>query len=260
VKHFIFYTKNFILITALVFSIKVKSQTGDTSPNDVQESFHESFNSTGNKIAGATGSASYSVGQVLYTYIGPSANNAAQGVQNGYLDQTMWNGSNWDKGAPTSSTDAFISGNYNETTNINASSLTVDSNALSTIPTGFNVNLNDALKVNSGSFTLKNNANLIQTFESINSGNITVERESSSLLRLDYTLWSSPVKNETAFLQAFSPSTSTNRFYNYNTSTNLYNVITAPTTTPFALGQGYLIRMPNDASVSYTHLTLPTKP
>ncbi|HRA71383.1 MAG TPA: T9SS sorting signal type C domain-containing protein [Flavobacterium sp.] len=164
------------------------------------------------------------------------------------ISTTTWNGSTWDNGAPTSTTSAIISGNYNVSEDINACSLTVNNNAVVTIPSGYNVTLNGAITVDSGSFTLNDIANLIQLTDVANSGNITVNRNSAALLRLDYTLWSSPVTNDSLYLQAFSPATNTNRFYNYSTLTNLYTAIASPSTTKFGLGQGYLIRMPNDAS------------
>ncbi|HRN98337.1 MAG TPA: hypothetical protein PLA69_03325, partial [Flavobacterium sp.] len=42
------------------------------------------------------------------------------------------------------------------------------------------------------------------------------------------------------------------RFYNYNTTTNLYNSVPSISTAQFAQGAGYLIRMPNN------HPTTPT--
>jgi len=169
------------------------------------------------------------------------------------IETTTWNGSSWSNGAPTSVKTAIITGNYSQSANIDACSLTVNNNAVVSIPAGYNVTLNGAITVSSGSFTLNNNANLIQTSNVANSGNIIVKRNSSALMRLDYTAWSSPVTNNTGlFLQSFSPATSSNRFYNYSTSTNLYTAIASPATTNFALGKGYLIRMPND------HPTTPT--
>jgi len=169
------------------------------------------------------------------------------------ISSTTWNGSSWSNSAPTSTSSAIIAGNYSQSANINACSLTVNNNAVVTIPSGFNVTLNGAITVSSGSFTLENNANLIQTSNVANSGNIIVKRNSSALMRLDYTAWSSPVTNNASlFLQSFSPATSANRFYNYDTTTNLFTAIASPSTTNFALGKGYLIRMPND------HPTTPT--
>jgi hypothetical protein len=112
---------------------------------------------------------------------------------------------------------------------------------------------------NNGTMTLANNASLIQAgTTNTNTGNITVNRNSSPLLLLDYTLWSSPVAGQS--LTAFSPLTSQNpsRFYTFDTTFNTGGVngafkeIANPSlaTTNFAAGAGYLIRMPNTASVS----------
>lgn len=159
---------------------------------------------------------------------------------------TTWSGTAWSDGAPTTGDyAAVITNNYNESASINACSLTIDSGAVVTIPSGTNVTLNAPVIVElGGSFTLSNNANLIQTNKnSINSGEITVLRNSNPLFRLDYTLWSSPVSG-TQTLGGFSPLTTADRFYSYNSATNLYNA-KAPETL-FAKGNGYLIRMPNE--------------
>ncbi|WP_294818585.1 YDG domain-containing protein [uncultured Flavobacterium sp.] len=97
-----------------------------------------------------------------------------------------------------------------------------------------------------GQITIENNANLLQTSNAtnINSGNVTVQRNSAPMWRLDYALWSSPVANET--LIGFSPETLTNRFYTYDP---LEDNFTATTTNsgniPFGKGTGYLIRVAN---------------
>ena len=158
---------------------------------------------------------------------------------------TTWNGISWDNGTPTTGTyAAIIAGNYSQLANISACSLTITNNAVVTIPSGYNVTLNAPLKVEAGSsFTLNNKANLVQTNKnSINEGAINVNRDSSPLFRLDYTMWSSPVSG-TQTLGGFSPLTDTNRFYEYNAATDLYNAVSS--TDPFGLAKGYLIRMPN---------------
>ena len=103
---------------------------------------------------------------------------------------------------------------------------------------------------NSGAMTLANNSNLIQGGSiNANTGNINVNRNSNALKQLDYTMWSSPVANQN--LLAFSPKTTTTRFYKYNGTTNVYNAVD-PSITSFADGTGYLIRMPNtDPTVGY---------
>lgn len=163
---------------------------------------------------------------------------------------TTWNGSVWSNGSPTSTTEAIISGNYSAASNINACKLTVNNNAIVVIPAGYNVTLNGILTVSSGSFTLDNNANLVQSSNEVNIGSIFIKRQTNSLKHLDYTLWSSPVLNQN--LLAFSPATLTSRFYTYNTTTNLYNLVSSPSTTNFVKANGYLIRIPNNHPTTAT--------
>ncbi len=196
---------------------------------------------------------SFFVDEVKLTEFGP----------NGYCDDTTtWvstleypNGT-WTNGKPVYGSNAIISHNFtsdfgNTTDNtITACALTVNNGAIVTIEDGFNVKLNGAIKVNSGTFTLNNNASLIQnSTEFPNVGNIVVKRNSNELMRLDYTMWSSPVEAQN--LLTFSPYTLTNRFYTYNPNTNIYEVIN-PSSSNFADANGYLIRMPNN------HPTVPT--
>jgi hypothetical protein len=169
------------------------------------------------------------------------------------IKTTTWDGTAWDNGAPDSTTAAVISGNYTSSSDFNACTLIVNNNAVVIIPTGFDVTLNGALTVSSGSFTLQNAANLLQTTSAANSGNIIVRRNSSAIRRQDYTLWSSPVANQN--MLAFSPATvvtPTSRFYQYNSSINLYNSIVSPSGVTFNNAQGYLIRVANN------HPTWPT--
>ena len=123
--------------------------------------------------------------------------------------------------------------------------LTIDSGATLTVTAPI-LTVTEAI-TNNGTMTLTNNSNLLQGSTFNNTGNINVNRNSSLLSRLDYTIWSSPVTNASQFLTTFSPETSLNRFYNYNQTTNLYNALATPATTPFATATGYLIRMPNTA-------------
>ncbi|MDD5150624.1 MAG: T9SS sorting signal type C domain-containing protein [Flavobacterium sp.] len=175
---------------------------------------------------------------------------------------TTWtsaSGGSWSNGIPTTGTyAAIIAFDYSEAANINACSLTVNTNANVTIPSGYNVTLNAPLIVETGSsFTLSNNSNLVQTNKnSVNSGAIKVNRNSNPLYRLDYTMWSSPVAGQN--LLAFSPLTSviasppSSRFYTYDSATDLYNTVVNPSVTSFSIGSGYLIRMPNtDPTAGY---------
>lgn len=186
---------------------------------------------------------------ILVNTINPNGGIWKKDLAANFCTLTTWNGA-WSPAAPTATTSAVIEAPYNVAADITACSLTIKNNSTVTIPSGNNVNLNGALTVTAGSsFTLSNNANLVQTnTNSTNSGAINVNRESNPLFRLDFTLWSSPVTGIQT-LANFSPLTSTNRFYTYSPSANQYTLVSSAI--PFAKGTGYLIRMPNEGTVNY---------
>ncbi|HSD13482.1 MAG TPA: T9SS sorting signal type C domain-containing protein [Flavobacterium sp.] len=171
----------------------------------------------------------------------------ASNVWTGSVDNQWGTTGNWSCGTlPTANTDVIINSGAVVVSGINALANTLSLNGTSTLTvnSGNNITVTNAVTVGSGAnMTLQNNANLIQINNVANSGSIVVNRESSSLMRLDYTLWSSPVASQN--LLAFSPLTVTNRFYVYNSVTNLYSAVT-PSSTNFQLGKGYLIRMPDN--------------
>lgn len=160
--------------------------------------------------------------------------------------KTTWNGTEWSNGLPDLSTTIYITGNYSLAQDLNGCTMEVSSNAVVSIPSGFNVTLNGELKVLSGSFTLQNNANLVQLTDVQNTGNITVKRVTSPLYLLDYTMWSSPVTG-TQTLKSFSPETVNNRFYVWSTAVNGFQANTSglinPLTDTFARATGYLVRV-----------------
>ena len=160
---------------------------------------------------------------------------------------TTWNGSAWNNSAPTSTTAAIIAGNYTSATNgggFSACTLTVSSGTV-IISSGDNTTLEGALTVSSGSFTLENNANLIQNTDAANSGSIVIKRNTAALMRQDYVMWSAPVAGQQ--LQAFSPQTFSNRFYAFDGSLGSAGQYVATAATGnFSSGTGYLIRMPNN--------------
>ena len=161
----------------------------------------------------------------------------------------VWNGTQWTAGSPPTIIDeAVIEGDYNtgEDGIFTASILTLNTGGTMVISSGDNLTINTSVVNNEsvGSFIIENNANLIQIEDSnTNSGGIRVIKSSSPLYRLDYTIWSSPVSGQNLF--TFSPETLTNRFYDYDESTDLYSAID-PALNDFEPGYGYLIRMPNN--------------
>jgi hypothetical protein len=162
---------------------------------------------------------------------------------------TTWT-TTWSNGAPSATVEAIIDGSYSTTTNgsFTAKKLTINTGKSLTINSGTTVTVQNEV-ISNGTTVVENNANLIQVLGTTNTniGNITINRNSSPLLRLDYTLWSSPVAGQN--LASFSPLTSQSpsRFYTYDTANNQYSNTFDPTTTNFTAGTGYLIRVPNTA-------------
>lgn len=170
---------------------------------------------------------------------------------------TTWDGTIWSNGLPNATTAIVIEGNYNTDTDLFGCTLTVNNNAEVIIPAGRNVTLNGFINVQSGSFTLENNANLVQITDAVNTGNIIVSKQSSLVHYLDYTLWSSPVTGLQT-VKEFSPGTLNERFYIYNTLLSAYSNFKSlsqqgpsgfnPTISTFVNAKGYLIRMPDGLS------------
>jgi len=126
-----------------------------------------------------------------------------------------------------------------------ACSIQVTNNANVFIPSGLDVTLNGRITVTSGSFTLDDNAHLVQITDVENIGQITVIQNSSELYRNDYTVWSSPVAGQN--LYDFSPATQNTRFYTFGINGDGLEdyLVQDPFSTNFATARGYLIRMPN---------------
>ena len=166
------------------------------------------------------------------------------------ISTTTYDGTSWSNGDPDSSKLAIFTGNYTIAADLTACSLRVTNNAVVTVNSTYNVNLNGAITVDSGSsFTMNNNTNLLQSDASaVNTGNIIVKRNTSTIVRLDHTLWSSPVTGQNLF--SFSPNTLVNRFYVYNTATNSYVTTGLSNTSLFTPAKGFAVRAPNNQSAT----------
>ncbi|MDK2770829.1 MAG: choice-of-anchor D domain-containing protein [Flavobacterium sp.] len=160
---------------------------------------------------------------------------------------TTWNGSSWSNGSPSLTKAVVFIGNYSSTASILACNVLITNNAQVTFNSGHTLIIDNEITVDTGSLlTIENNSALRQVNDNaVNYGNIIVKRYSAPMIRLDYTAWGSPVENQQ--LQAFSPNTLSNRFYEY-----LYTGTTTATafqsvnpTTNFEVGKGYLIRVDN---------------
>lgn len=174
-------------------------------------------------------------------------------------DLTNWNGVAWSNGLPDENKKVIINGDFTLNSDLEACELEVTGNGSLTIPDGFNFTVNGII-VNhaaTGDFIVSNNANLIQTENVNNMGSITVQRNSQNMIRLDYTLWASPVTDQNLF--GFSPNT-VNGVTNYNGSAGRIYIYDGPNgyvnPDPFTAdavfenGTGYLFRSPNNWSAT----------
>ena len=156
---------------------------------------------------------------------------------------------------PTIDDDAIVEGDLviDNTLDLQAKNFTISTDGSVTIQDGGSLTLSGKLTNNATAtdFVVESGGNLVQNTDYTaddNEGAITVQRNSQDIVRLDYTMWSSPVKNQQ--LQEFSPTTLPNRIYTYETNStaegnHAYTVVT-DATADFTQGKGYLFRAPND--------------
>ncbi|WP_347066075.1 M14 family zinc carboxypeptidase [Flavobacterium sp. WV_118_3] len=195
------------------------------------------------------GTATVSVINTCNNFVTPTTNFTIQGVP--CATSTTWNGSSWSNNAPNNDVHAIINGNFTSSANLEACSLTINGTAVVTIQSGHNFIINREVAVApTANLIIQNNANLVQVENATNTGNSNVYRNSSPMIRLDYTNWASPVAAQN--LLAFSPQTLTNRFYIYNPLNGpigAYETIN-PSANSFTAAKGYLIRTPNNWSAT----------
>ena len=186
---------------------------------------------------GVTFTATFNTNMTGGYAIGPKT-----GIVCGDLTST-WNGTAWSNGAPSKVTAVTFTGNYSSTADLDACSATINTGVNVTFNAGHTFVVGNAVTANgTGTLTINNNAALRQVNAVVNTGSSIVKRNSAGMVKLDYTAWSSPVSGQQ--LQAFSPSTLSNRFYEYlytgTTTPTAYQSVTA--TTNFVAGKGYMIR------------------
>ncbi|MCW4470277.1 YDG domain-containing protein [Flavobacterium sp. MFBS3-15] len=191
---------------------------------------------------------------------GSVAFNAAANYWEGDVDNDWFNAENWSCGVVPSET--IAASIMNGTTQIasgqtaSAETLTISGTGHLIVETGSNLFVTNAVTVvndideegiiTGGQLTIQNNANLIQENDgpNINSGFVTVEKNSAPMWRLDYAMWAAPVSGET--LIDFSPHTLANRFYRYNPLTDGYTTSGMNEgNVEFDKGRSYLIRASN---------------
>jgi len=155
-----------------------------------------------------------------------------------------WNGSSWDNGTPSSSTDAVIAGNYNVSTSFTANNLTVNTGNTLTITNGTTVTATNV--TNNGSIVVDDGGNFIQSAGGTyaNSGNFTVNKNTTSVAN-KYVFWASPIVSQ----NMYGIHTSVPQYVmTYDTTTDYYSTLSNPaTSTP---GVGYSVKMPTASAVA----------
>ncbi len=160
---------------------------------------------------------------------------------------------------PNATNDPIVMGtNYNAL----AKSLVLLVNAsLEVSPTNA-ITINDGLNVHTtASFTVRNNASLVQISNAVNIGKVTIERITQPMYRFDFTYWGSPVTAASNFtLGMLSPDTLSDKFFSWiptvsNSFGNWFYESAATIMDPI---KGYIARAPQtfsftpDVKVPYT--------
>lgn len=164
---------------------------------------------------------------------------------------TILTGTNtWSNGLPDITKRVIIAGNYTAAANFSACSVQVLTGATLVVQSGVTVTVENEFVVDGPSLpntvVFENNASLIQLTNAVNTGSIRYERNTTPVVFHDYTYWSSPVENQV--LGTFSPDTSPNRFYIFNSGTYTWQNIS--TASVMNAAQGYIIRAPGTHSTT----------
>ncbi|WP_181368977.1 reprolysin-like metallopeptidase [Flavobacterium pallidum] len=162
---------------------------------------------------------------------------------------TTWNGTSWSNGYPVAGVKAVINANYTSVGDLTACALEINGAIDVNVLSGHDFIIADKVTVSPlSTLTFRNNANLIQINDVVNTGSI-ISKRNAQMRRQDYVYWSSPVYPQN--LLSFSPLTLTNRFYILDETTNSFAAVN-PATTDFAVAKGYMIRAPNTFPTTVT--------
>lgn len=178
-------------------------------------------------------------------------NGTGVGTSSVIVNKTVWRTSNnvlsWSNGLPNAALNTYIFEPYITSTNgtFIAKDLTINNNGSLTISQNTVITANNYINNSTADkFIVESNANLMQSSELTNTGDITVQRI-ANMAKMHYTYWSSPVANQNVY--SFSDGglvggTPKNRFYTYNESNDLFNSSGINDSYSFRTGQGYAIR------------------
>lgn len=164
---------------------------------------------------------------------------------------TTWTSSGWNNGTPTLNTRVNINANYNTLThgNFQSCDLAVSPGRTVTISSGSTVTIENQVEVNTaGNIVIEDGGSLVQLYDNaVNTGLVSVLRNTNPVTRFDFTYWSSPVAGNQ--LRGLSPNTLRDKYFSFNTNTQNWqteldgNTIMQP-------GVGYAVRAPQSFSTA----------
>lgn len=160
-----------------------------------------------------------------------------------------YNGSTWSSSPDGAA--VIVNGTLNMTTNTTVCSCTLNSGANVTVASGVTLIVKENLSVHqNANLTVENNASLVQIDDNaVNSGKITVKRNTTPVSRYDFTYWSSPVAASDWTLNNLSPNTLADKYYSFNPAGAGW-VIHYGGNIPMETGIGYIVRAPQSYSTT----------
>src|SRR5690606_20621759 len=178
-----------------------------------------------------------------------------------YPEGVIWTSGNaWlNDVQPTTVDDVYVLGNLTVSNSNSFAAKTLTVNGSLTIQAGGVVEVEEGIvnQAAAANFVVENDGILIHNTDAENTGAITVERNSNPMIRLHYTLWTSPVAGmrlvDFSDVSATSPTAGNGTLWNrvYTLGEFQWEQVWATQpdvnndTTPFVAGQGYLYRSPN---------------
>lgn len=161
-------------------------------------------------------------------------------------NSSNWNGNSWSNGMPSAERTLLFNGNYNFLAPVNSCSCSISIGNTVTITEGNTLGLIFDYS-GSGTLIIENNAALYQSEEQVNnSGIILLKRNTTPIIKTDYTYWSSPVSNQKLF--DVSPNTLFDKFYSYDAAK--YSWWDEIPSNVMTVGRGYIIRGPQNFSTT----------
>ena len=161
-------------------------------------------------------------------------------------NSSVWNGVSWSNGLPSIEKTVIFNGVYPSFTSKDVCSCSIGLGSSVTIKNGNTMGL--AFDYSGlGTLILENNASLYQSDDDIkNTGIVNLKRQTTGIVRTDYSYWSSPVSNQK--LIDVSPNTLSDKFYSFDAATDSW--LGEIPTNIMDTGKGYIIRGPESFSTT----------